>query len=191
GVILDVGANVGLFSIYAKRRKPNAKVIAFEPVPASVAALRRNVELHDLSGLTVHQLALGEVNRKDVAFTYYPGMPGNSTRHPETKSEHFAAQAVEVAVEVATLSSVLAGYSELDRIDLVKVDVEGSELEVLAGLSEEDWAKIRSWVIEISDAKGELAELRKELESRGYTVEAELDDKIMVEPMYLVHASRK
>jgi len=191
GVILDVGANVGLFSIYAKRQKPNVRLIAFEPIPASAAALRRNVELHGMSGLTIHQLALGEADRKDVAFTYYPGMPGNSTRHPETKNEHFAAQAVEVGVEVATLSSVLAKHPELDRVDLVKVDVEGSELEVLAGLTEDDWAKIRSWVIEISDAKGELAELRKELESRGYTVEAELDDKIMVEPMYLVHASRK
>ncbi|MBB5855628.1 FkbM family methyltransferase [Amycolatopsis umgeniensis] len=190
GVILDIGANVGLFSIYAKRQKPNATLIAFEPIPASVSALRRNIELHGMTGVTVYPLALGEVDRKDVAFTYYPGMPGNSTRHPETKNEHFAAQAVEVRVEVATVSSVLARHPELERVDLVKIDVEGSELEVLAGLSEGDWAKIQSWVIEISDADGQLGVLRKTLESHGYTVEAELDDKIMVEPMYLVHASR-
>jgi FkbM family methyltransferase len=191
GVIFDVGANVGLFAIFAKRKKPDAKVIAFEPIPASIAALHRNIELHDLTDVTVYPLALGEVDQKDVGFTYYPGMPGNSTRFPETKSEHFSAQAVGVSVDMVTLSSILARHPEVERVDLLKIDVEGSELEVLAGLTEKDWEKIQSMVMEISDAKGQVGELRRMLENRGYVVDAELDEKIMVEPMYLVRASRK
>lgn len=191
GVILDVGANVGLFAIYAKRQKPKAKLIAFEPIPASVAALRRNIDLHGLTNVTVYPLALGALNQKNVDFCYFPSMPGNSTRHPEIKNASLAAQAVNVRADVVTISSILPRHPELDCIDLIKIDVEGSELEVLAGLTENDWEKIQSLVIEIKDVDDQVGALCRTLENHGYAVVANPDPKIMAEPMYMVHASRK
>ena len=61
-----------------------------------------------------------------------------------------------------TVSEVLAEEG-LERIDLLKVDVEKSEQEVLAGIREEDWEKIKQVVLEVHDREGSLGRLEREL----------------------------
>src|SRR5262245_37630534 len=68
----------------------------------------------------------------------------------------------------------------IDRIDLLKIDVQRAEVDVLQGLSEEDWAKIEQVVMEVHDAPGKPSEGRvgkvvEMLEGRGYQVVAEQD----------------
>jgi FkbM family methyltransferase len=57
----DVGANIGLFSVFVKRCSPDAEIAAFEPVPHTAAVLRQNISLHQLASLTVHEVALGNL----------------------------------------------------------------------------------------------------------------------------------
>ena len=80
-----------------------------------------------------------------------------------------------VRCPLRTLSQVIDEY-HIETIDLLKIDVEGSEAEVVQGIAEADWARIRQIVIEVHDVEGRVAELRERLESRGYQTHVEQPD---------------
>lgn len=94
-----------------------------------------------------------------LPITYFKYMPGNSTLRPAEKQGlqggmvpdmMQTAQTFEVTVK--TLDQLLADAGTAGRaIDLVKVDVEGEELNVLLGLSSENWARVRQVVLEVHD----------------------------------------
>jgi len=183
--VVDVGANIGLFSIYVKSRCPGARVLAFEPAPGNLDALRRNLDLHGNQDVTVYPCCLGTEASAGVTLTYYPQLPGNSTLHPGEKElqRTLMAQrlgtedaaklfdATEVSVPVQRLSTVLAdGYADVPSIDLLKIDVEGAELEVLGGVDAADWARVGRVMLEVADFDGKLGEVERLLRSHGFSV---------------------
>ncbi|GAA4874123.1 FkbM family methyltransferase [Saccharopolyspora cebuensis] len=184
-VVVDAGANIGLFTLFVKQRFPAASVLAVEPVPQNVAALRANLALHGVSGVTVHAGGLSD-REGDARFFYFPAMPGNSTVHldgkladkrtvatyagPEVAEQVYRHE--ECAVAVRPLSAVLRGSAHAEGdIDLLKVDVEGSEEAVLAGVSDADWRRIRHVVLEVHTAGGALDRVADLLRERGFAVE--------------------
>lgn len=181
--VVDVGANIGMFSLFVKLQRPGASILAFEPVPEIAAVFSKNVELHELSDVTVHEVALGSSAERDVPFTYYPALPGNSTRYPAQKDtakamlgQMFTPRVAERlyrgqrrTVSVARLSAYLVP----DRpVDLLKVDVEGAELEVLEGIDAAHWQLIRRASLEVHDREHRLAAVCDLLGSRGLVPEA-------------------
>jgi hypothetical protein len=90
---------------------------------------------------------------------------------------------------VGTLSQVLR-ETGVDRIDLLKVDVEKSEHEVLAGIADADWFKIRQLVVEVHDQDGRQADIKRLLEQRGYVIEAEQDLLLRATNLYTLYARR-
>jgi FkbM family methyltransferase len=77
--------------------------------------------------------------------------------------------------EVRPLSDVIR-EEKVERIDLLKIDVEGAEWEVLAGIADADWPKIRQLVIEVHDTGGRVARVRDLLEARGFGVIVDRED---------------
>jgi len=110
-VFVDVGANVGAYTVRAAAH--GMKVHAFEPNPENMKILKRNAELNEVSVDTL-EYALGSVEGKVSMF------PNGAT------SRIVDGEGIEVPVR--TLDSF-----QLPRVDLLKVDVEGYELEVLRG----------------------------------------------------------
>ncbi|KAE9578090.1 Methyltransferase sdnD [Colletotrichum fructicola] len=180
-VIVDAGANIGLFSIYMKKKYPTAKIIAFEPAPESFATLHRNFELNAISGVEAHQCGLGPTASAEK-LTFYPTFPGNSTLRPETKkstyeaiAERFGQEFVDtnfgnphfVDIKIERLSRFLDG---VERIDLLKVDVEGSELGVLQGVDDEHWKLIRNVVLETTESSGDRQKIEDLLRQKGFKV---------------------
>ena len=123
GVFVDVGANVGVYTLWAARCVgPEGQVHAFEPVPGTRAWLERNVQLNRFSNVTIIPNGLGE---RPGRLTLYclPGASGLSSRYLPSKEN-------SVEVDVTTLDLYFDGRR---APDLVKIDVEGMELEVLRG----------------------------------------------------------
>ena len=126
--VVDVGANLGYYAVIALGcSAPGGRVIAFEPDPANHALLLRNL------------LPFGDratARRQAVA-----AAPGALTlhRHRDNKGKHsvFAAPDLDagIAVEAVTLDAALADLGR-PRVDVIKLDVEGAEPLVLAGMPE-------------------------------------------------------
>ena len=202
-LVVDAGANIGMFALYIKRRYPAAEILAFEPTPESAAVLRQNIELHALAGITVHEVALGSQPEQAAAFTYYPAAPGNSTRYPEETAPAKAAvgrifsprvadrlyRGRDITVPVERLSAFLAP----DRpVDLLKIDVEGAELDVLQGVDEAHWPLIRQAILEVPEHSGRLTAVCDLLSSHGLeTTVGPGPQSDTDSPSRMVHAVRR
>jgi len=83
--VVDVGANIGLFSLFAHQQCRLGALYAFEPIPPTNALARRNFELY---GLDVKLFAYGLSDRDETAtFTHYPQMSGLSSRFGDVRQD--------------------------------------------------------------------------------------------------------
>ncbi|WP_341675479.1 FkbM family methyltransferase [Niveibacterium sp. SC-1] len=118
GFVIDAGAHIGLAAVYFASRYPQAVVVAIEPEPSNFELLLRNVRAHD----NIRPLRAGLWSRKTHLRIENPGVETWSFRVVEDAS----GQGIP-AVGIADLMSEFA----LPRIDVLKMDIEGSEVEVL------------------------------------------------------------
>jgi FkbM family methyltransferase len=127
--VLDIGAHHGLYTVLASKRVgPSGKVIAFEPSPRERKQLVRNVRINFCSNVHIEPHALGKEPARNNLYVVEGGEDGcNSLRPPAVQSEIRA-----VPVEVVTLDAI-ASKLGLTKVDFVKLDVEGAELDVLKG----------------------------------------------------------
>lgn len=130
--VIDAGAHEGYYTLFAsKRLSRGGKVIAFEPSPRERKALRLHTLINFCKNVSIQALALGEKSGEaelNVAAGSQTGL--NSLRLsaniPESKP---------VPVQVVCLDDWTRTYNT-DRIDFIKLDVEGAELSVIRGASE-------------------------------------------------------
>jgi hypothetical protein len=80
--------------------------------------------------------------------------------------------------QLDTLSSLIAATG-VPRVDLAKIDVEGAEEQVIAGVADADWPRIRQLVVEVHDVDGRLARLTRRLEDAGFAVTHAREDWAM------------
>ena len=222
--VFDVGANIGLFTLFVLAHCPNARILAFEPIFPIFETLRLNVELY---GDNVKLFPFGLSDKISTAsFTFYPNysmMSGLSEyahaggdvevvkrylRHQQSEGTLGADSLLEHADEfladrfvdqiyesqLRTLSEVIRN-ERIERIDLLKIDVQRAELDVLNGIEEADWSRIHQVVMEVHDAKGELSEGRVQqisslLERRGFQVASEQDEALRNTDRYNLYAVR-
>lgn len=126
GGFLDIGANVGSYTIVAAEAG-KGMVVAFEPHPGTYKTLQRNIELNGLRGVTALNVALGSMS----GGLYFTNNPISSLNHivdmPESGDE-----VVVPVYRLDAIREVLALY-EMSDVVVMKADVEGFELDVLLG----------------------------------------------------------
>ncbi|MEU1176773.1 FkbM family methyltransferase [Streptomyces sp. NPDC005820] len=210
-VVVDVGANIGMFTLYAARHSPRARVIAVEPVAELAEAVRLNAELHGVDA-TVLRCALGRAEG-EAAFTFYPHNSVMSGRFADGPEDHAVLKgylltgrnaergaqldrfvedrmrAEHRRVRVTTLASV-ADELRLPRVDLLKIDAEKAEAEVLQGIGEALWPRIDRIVMEVHDVEGRLDTLLEELRARGFEVAHDQDPRLVLTPCHHLYARR-
>ena len=128
-VVIDVGANIGYFSVHFSRRVgASGAVIAFEPGHENVALLRWNVTRAGLGNVRIAEVALGDHDGDGTLFL-----------NPVHPADHriFGAGDGRPSrrIRIATLDSVLTDPDLVARISLIKIDVQGAELQVLRGMT--------------------------------------------------------
>jgi len=213
--IVDAGANIGLFTVFASRLARDLRIISFEPNPAAFACLKANAAAWG-SGVKCLPLGLSREN-KTADLTFFEGLSllsgfyadaaterevvKNYVFNQQSESlpgEQFAAdvgavidsrlRAKTVTAQLRTLSSVIAEQG-LDRIDLLKINVEKSELDVLRGLAPADWPKVQQLVIEV-DQQQNLEPITIMLEGHGFDVLVEQDPLLRKTDLCYVYAIR-
>lgn len=165
--VYDVGANIGFFTILCSRLVgPQGHVYAFEPIPQNLATLRHNVTLNALGNVTIVEAALSSSTGSAEMFVSPWSAFHSLNVEGATKQDNHGPQAGEITVQTVTLDEFVQGEG-VRAPDLVKIDVEGAELIVLAGMG----ATLRSvkplLLCELHDTKAGYAEL---VDSIGYRV---------------------
>lgn len=128
--VIDCGASIGVSLLYIKIRAPRARVLCFEPNPAARAVLEKNIEANKWKeDVRVLPYALGK--KKGAVDFFVDGKEttsssGSTARHHKNKSRDFNAYSVEV--------DLLSRHID-QSVDLLKIDIEGSEFDVLEELA--------------------------------------------------------
>ncbi|MBE9166043.1 FkbM family methyltransferase [Pleurocapsales cyanobacterium LEGE 06147] len=171
GVFYDIGANIGFFSILgAKLVGHTGKVYAFEPVPDNAAKIHHNARLNNFSQITVIEKAVsGSMGEGQLLLTRNIGghTLASVDRPPDVQGS--------MAVALVSIDELIA-REELTPPTLVKIDVEGAELDVLQGMKQ-TLAQYQPLVIYEIDAKQEASFERKQqavadfLQSQSYQIQ--------------------
>jgi FkbM family methyltransferase len=128
-VVFDVGANAGIYSLAALDAQPRAEVHAFEPTPEIAARVRHTAEINGLAGLVVHEVAVSNYDGQAILRRCDPADGGNEGMNfiVRDRSEDGA-----LRVPAVRLDTVCAERG-ISHVDLVKLDVQGSEGDALEG----------------------------------------------------------
>ncbi|MDJ0554510.1 MAG: FkbM family methyltransferase [Microcoleaceae cyanobacterium MO_207.B10] len=175
--VFDVGANIGLFTLWVHQFcHQNIKIYAFEPIPEIFQVLQANIQRLNSENLKVFPFAISHQSQTKI-FTYYPNATVLSTAYPENLPHlsELLKQTVSVRCQLKTLSEIIREY-EVEQIDLLKVDVEKGELEVLLGIAENDWQKIKQVVAEVHNLDSRVESITSLLSHYGFnqiTIEQE------------------
>jgi len=171
---LDIGAAFGQYTLLAAGAVGNSgKVYAFEPDPVSFDWLDRNVRRNYLGNVTAVEIALGDTVG---ALDLYIGAPDNLGTTSLRQQYNYSGRAVRVDV------MPLDRYFErvgLDRVDVIKMDVEGAESLVLRG-AQKLLAMRPAMIIEFEESNqvrfgSSCAELARMLIEKGYKLESILE----------------
>lgn len=127
-VFVDVGANIGYFSLLVARYFPSANVISFEPVTDLFKKMNENITLNSIENIITVNAAAGESNEERELFISGPDNSGMSSFY---EPENYLGY--KEKVKVVSIDEWFEG-SRLSRIDILKLDIEGSELAALKGM---------------------------------------------------------
>ena len=134
-VIIDAGANIGIATLFFKNQYPNSKVICFEPDKINFGYLKKNVEINGLENIQLNNVALHD---HEGLLSFYVqnnikgGDVGASTFEEYRHYYHNKTNISKVIVPCEKLSRYLEWEEE---IDLLKIDIEGSESRVIQEIS--------------------------------------------------------
>jgi FkbM family methyltransferase len=218
GLVLDIGANIGMFALYVANRFPGAEVWCFEPAPHCLERLTLN--LGRLKAKTrVFPVALG-ASEGIAEFSYYPhysiisGMFADESQDMEVLRagartlyvEKYKRQPDERELDFLTgaklndrqvfdctvrpLSKVLIDEG-LPRVSLAKIDVERAENIILQGIDDKHWAMIDQFVVEVHDQGNREHELMAEkLRGHGYRTNIFVEPALKNSGIYVLVAKR-
>ena len=153
-LILDCGSNIGMSIAYFKHVYPQARVIGFEPDPKIFSYLEENVRRNCLSNVRLVQAA---VAGRDGPLKFY-----SDGKYASCLSNHKTAGVAD-GWSVYNVPSVRLGDYLSERVDFVKMNIEGAEFEVLADI-EERLRQVREIIIEYHHLPGLPRTLHKILE---------------------------
>ncbi len=129
-VYIDVGANIGLFTLIAAHRVgKEGHVYAFEPTPTSYKRLMENVHLNHFSNVTAYQIALSDTSGQVAMTVSLDGYDGRNSIATPTGGKKFSRE----LVRTTTLDQFVQEQNLTGNLTMIKVDVEGWEKHVLAG----------------------------------------------------------
>ncbi|MGW7435564.1 amino acid adenylation domain-containing protein [Streptomyces sp. NPDC054849] len=199
-VVLDVGANIGLFGLWAHEQAPGIRLVAVEPNPDTLPYLRVNLELGGVDAEIVPMAVTDRIGSETLTsfpqLSYLSGLgAGRQDEAVELVQSHYRQSGTgtgtgtgteeEIAGLLrdaeerlsATLHEVettdlssLIDRMSMDRIDLLKVNTEGAELSVLRGIRPEHWKLIGQVCLEVERSSTVGVEIKEILTDAGFTV---------------------
>jgi FkbM family methyltransferase len=160
--IIEIGAHIGLFSLFAWQYCKNGKIYCFEPVKENYDILLSNLQLNEIKNITPINSAVSK-EESTVTIFINEDEAGHSMYSPTSKL---------LQARSTSLKKIFDDY-KIEKCDFVKMDCEGAEYEIINSLPLDYFQKIKKIIIEyhFASTKPELLHnLTKKLESLSYKV---------------------
>ncbi|HEY3886038.1 MAG TPA: FkbM family methyltransferase, partial [Vicinamibacterales bacterium] len=217
--VIDIGANIGLFSLFVLSRCSRPRILAFEPSPVVFDLLRANCDAYGPDVQTFN-LGLGEHSGSDT-FTFYENSSVFSGFHADLAEDAEALgtiirravagaaaasertdayirsltaerlRATTSSCQITTISDIIRA-NHIATIGLLKIDAEKSELDILAGIAANDWPRIEQLVIEVHDRTGnKIREVERVLVAQGYDCTVDEAPSLARSGLFTVYATRR
>ncbi len=215
--VVDIGANIGLFSLFVMSRCKNPTIYACEPAPVVYDLLKANCDAY---GSNVRALNVGVADkRKTATFTFYEKSSVFSGFYSDEAEDREAIQAVvrnmlsesiqdesvdeyvseltadrlrrkTYECQLTSLSDIIR-ENQIDKIDLLKIDAEKAELDIIDGIEDHDWPKIKQVVLEIHDPTREaIKRIERLLIEKGYRCAVEQETLLEHAGLFNLYATR-
>lgn len=166
--IIDIGAHVGMFSVYCSVLNPKMQIFAYEPDEDNFAAMKENLQDNNVKNVTAKNVAVGGEIEQRIMY-----VSNDSHNHSLLSAEaagDFSGE--EKLVNVVTLERILE-QNRLASVSLVKMDCEGAEFEILENLSAEAFAVVENFYVECHRYTFEMSpkKLQDIFQKHGFKVE--------------------
>lgn len=180
-VILDVGCNIGWFSLELKAFNISSKIIAFEPQSTLCNIFADSVELNNFKDITIHNIAVGahndSINAPVFDYSLRSNYGGVEIDPKKQHKEYIGQKPIKYeTIPLRTLDSF-----SFDRVDLLKIDVESMEDKVLLGAIKT--IKKHKPVIFIEFLKSDVRALKTQIESLHYEIRETLTENFLCFPI--------
>lgn len=160
GIVFDIGANIGAFSIYAA--KSARRIFAFEPESENYAQLQKNIALNRATNIEIYKKAIGATHGKALLYRATANTGATSLVSKVSRDTE--------VVDVITLEEAMR-IGGVERIDLLKMDIEGAEYQIFETVSDEVLSRIDAIEIETHPVPGKnKKDIAQRLERSGFTV---------------------
>lgn len=163
-VIIDIGANTGLFSLRMKQLYPESSLYSYEPFLKNFEQLEQNINLSKLRNIDIFQKGVGGRTRTEKLFLNKNNLGGHSLFEKEARSSEF------VEIEIIGIADLLSNLG-VDRIHLIKMDCEGSEYEIIKGIDSRLASLIEIILFESTESVYNLSELTDHLKALDFEIE--------------------
>jgi len=169
-LVIDIGAHIGLFTIYASQFCKNGKIISCEPIKENFELLKENLSMNNLSNIVLYNNAITDKNDKIKIYL----------------NDDYAANSIygngENYEEISTLSLSKIIDQNMNEKICLKLDCEGAEYKIINNTPDKYFEKISKICLEyhiINDDKSQLKKLQKRLNELNYElVETKTSDKL-------------
>jgi len=134
GIVLDLGANIGVMSVYLGRSLPGCKIFAFEPIPSNIITLRRILKHFKIKNVDVVESALGECSGEvEMILPVVDNVKMQGLSHVLHESIICNNEGYKYKVQLKRLDDFMDIAQNGDVITGIKIDVENYEYYVLKG----------------------------------------------------------
>jgi FkbM family methyltransferase len=164
GVVWDIGANIGFYSLIASRLVEDGRVVAFEPLSSNLEAIRRNLQLNGINNVELVEIALGETNGTAGLEIHTNQTWAKLDTSADTRYHTNRKAIRQIQVPVSTIDLQM---ESVPAPDLVKMDIEGAEVAALRGASKLLARRRPTIICELHGTNQAVCDL---LESHGYAV---------------------
>lgn len=132
---LDVGANIGLYSVLAAKHNPKLEIHAFEPGIGAVHYLRQNILINQLPQVQIHEVAMsnqdGQLTFHEVSHPKFPWLQHNLNGSSSLQADYGRSKSTSYDVSVCRLQTFLDQHDH-PSFDLIKLDTEHTEQLIIA-----------------------------------------------------------
>lgn len=163
--ILDIGANVGFFSLYISKKFPKAKIFSFEPFPETFKKLQSHFSQNNITNVTPFNLAVSDFDGTSKFYSFeWTGC--------NTLVDGEFDESLSTVTEVNCVKfDKLRELSGVQKFEYAKIDCEGSEYPMLLNSSDEAILAVKKYIIEMHNSeKYSKDDLANKLAALGYKV---------------------